>query len=208
MFLDSATDMPYLPDHDQLLVLPRRYAAAISLRCLMRVEPLAGTTPDDELNRGLSRIVFRTIEKGTAYCKGDESPDTGLFKEITTLTSSAVLCQVEGFNMTAAGFISTATMNFVTAIESGIVDETGDPQFWVSMSYTSAHSSATAARVATAGVPNREADDGGFVRAVQADYAALLKKSDELIDPTPHGPLGALWPDGEPEWFRRPPANE
>jgi hypothetical protein len=66
-----------------------------------------------------------------------------------------------------------------------------------------AHSAATAAGRAAA-------DDVAFVAAA-ADISRLLElklgKPRTLgtpIDPSESGPLGPLWPDGEPEWNRKP----
>lgn len=66
-----------------------------------------------------------------------------------------------------------------------------------------AHAAAGYARAAHASADGT-ADHAAAIRAMREDYqnlVALSLKSNEPVVATEDGPLGPLWPDGEPQWY-------
>jgi hypothetical protein len=173
--------MPELKD------LPFRGIVAYAARCAMRVRPLSAL--------GQQEAVDDAIAVAVAFCRGDAfaAAEAATFAE-------------------AADSVAAEEAAFAGAAEdegAGAARAAAFAAFAAADAFTDAAAAFAVARAGARAAARAAAFAGAAdARAADADLGALIGlmlgqpgEIGDAIDPTENGPLGALWPQGEPPWF-------
>jgi hypothetical protein len=199
----------------ELANLPLRAIVAFAARCARRVRPLAASLPED------SRVAIdQAITVAEAFARGDKA--VGAAVTAGAAVGAARGAEIDGVTETAVGaawaaaqaaeavqaakaaeaFGAAADNNFaVQAAEAA--DQTARCAALAVGNATLAVRSAALAVKAIASVTDR---DHAILADIEQIIAFRLGEPGTLgspIDPSEAGPLGPLWPGGEPAWLRK-----
>jgi hypothetical protein len=174
---------------DKLNRLPLRALLAIASRCARRVQPLTRS-----LSKTEREAVERAIASAEALSVGDHDHfSSAIFSlEIGTAATAAVAATA------AAAAVAVADAVFV-AIESYASSNTSGAAAYAALSAIDASASAV--------LSFRDSDVAYAAAFADLDHLLAMNLGEpgtlgQPIDPTESGPLGKLWPEGEPEWYR------
>jgi hypothetical protein len=173
--------MPELPSVEELKQLPLRAIVAYAARCAHRVQPPVesfGLTTWHKESLKHAILVAEEFARGVTTAA-----------IVKTALDTAVAARRTIWDHPAAdAACAAAEAAFITA------------------SYADAADAADAASLIVASIA-----DSAQAQAARADFIHLLglglglsQEFGQPIDPSESGPLGPLWPKGEPEWFRPP----
>jgi hypothetical protein len=193
--------------NEDLQKLPLRAIVAFAARCARRVQPIyqSRATPNDR-----TRLDFEveTIER---YAR-DES-DTNHVALVNSLTTSYTSSH-SPTDPRSVRFLRAATNAAASAASAAYAHAAAVvPNSAAAAAYAS---DAAAAARSAADVYGRDSSDAADTGAFD-DFRELIGsklgrpgEAGQPIDPSESGPLGPLWPKGEPEWFAqaRAAANE
>jgi hypothetical protein len=195
--------------YHELETLPLRAIVAFASRCARRVQPLTRSLPKS--GRG---AVEQAIATSEAVSNG--RPFTSSATAAATARTAATAVRVAFGNSSSA---DAADIAAAAAEAAEIVSDEFDPFGTAAEAATKAafatedaarfaFGNSSAARAASA------ASAGATSAALLADLNRLLAMNlgkpgslGQPIDPSESGPLGKLWPDGEPDWYRNPPTE-
>lgn len=211
------SDQPRLPTEQELKRLPRRALLALSARCARRVQPLFAIGMPEAPPEHAEALEASIRAAEAASC----SSDVGVYDSLGVATAaSAVGTHASEYAAGARAAASFAAGSGDTGAAAGLafsasVRAAADAAHAASQAAFAAASHlsgnldpGSVARVigaaaAAAGAVNEQR----FACAVAGDFRLLLGESKRLKwnDVTPVDPsvLGALWPNGQPDWWPR-----
>jgi hypothetical protein len=201
---------------EDLKRLPLRAIVAFAARCARRVLPLYlphQKWPDAaDFKRAVELAVLaaeRTAEGNydptidPSACSGEASvaadgPD-----------ATAYLPKVTAFTRNAGRAASNAADVAAVTIAAGITSSDAAAVRFAVRAVNAALAGARAGTEAViAGAMKAEQASSAFARATDSDFRKLVELDlgeypavGRTVDPSASGPLGPLWPDGEPEWL-------
>lgn len=199
---------------EDLAKLPPRAIVAFAVRCARRVWPLYVTR-----GGGFDHVVVAKAEKSLAWA---EALADGGGADAGELGPVSVHEIEDAANGAAAFTAGRALINAVTVALAAVSDRSPGGQFnadsVVHFARETASMAILAAGNAVTAIALRMEEDGvtsmaGAAEAAQTavaeaqwtDYQKILGLrlgADDPVDPTPSGPLGPYWPNGEPGWLR------
>jgi hypothetical protein len=174
---------------ERLAQLPRRAVVAFAARCARRVQPLTHALPQQGRD-----AIDRAIASAEAFAKDDsraaDAAEAAARAARADEAARAAHLAARAAHLAATAALATTDADVLAA---------------------AAEAAARAATVEAAA--DAEADDNDWADAWAAASSDLdrliasnLGKPDTLgatIDPSESGPLGPLWPQGEPEWYTK-----
>lgn len=169
------------PTEEKLAQLPNRAIAAYAVRSAMRVRPL--------YNGPGFAAVNGAIRISQAYAGGAEISSTEA--EAAANAAEAAANAEANAAAFAAAFAAKA---------AGVFAAEADDDDAVKAADNAGEAAMKAAEIAAKMAGVFAADD-----SANADFDELKALADEGVetfDTSESGPLGPLWPDGEPEWYR------
>jgi len=180
----------------QLRKLPVRALAAFAARCARRVRPLFGShLPGvDAVEHAI--VVSERFASGVAVTDDDAqaaAKAAAWAANASVNAAAAASCPSTAFY--AARFAA------YSAADAAVTRSAAD----AASAAESAYSAAALLSFAAGPAPRTDTDramSGDLRRLVDLDLGDMRTLGRE-IDATRAGPLGALWPEGEPEWFHR-----
>jgi len=189
---------PKLPTEDDLKRMPLGAIVAYAVRCARRVQPLYGCPAHvAELPKHEAAIEW-AISLAEKFCLSHEVKDAAYgaaYHAMDAADSAAAKAAAKA----AAAAVRAAAYAFDLP-KSAVYDQPLYASRVAAEAVEGAKAAARAAGHAAGGA-------GAFEAAAQADFARLLQlktgsypKLGQPIDPTKNGPLGPLWPAGEPDW--------
>ncbi len=203
----------------ELKRLPLRAIVALAARCARRVRRLYSMPENMPHAAKYQSALDRAIEVAEMVAASAVVPGTA----VATAARDARVAANGG--TTAAGAAATSASSAARAAEGATKAATAaagaaPTTATAAEAAEAASSSAEAGRAAEATAAAAEiaylyaVDAAGVAAAAEADYVKLLRlnlgKYPDLgdpVDPSESGPLGPLWPDGEPEWLRSAPVT-
>ncbi|MGD0042206.1 MAG: S8 family serine peptidase, partial [Isosphaeraceae bacterium] len=204
-----------IPNEEDLKRLPLRAIVAFAARCARRVRPLyriPDSSPDREVHE---RSIDHAIEITESVARGvDLTREAEVDQDITrpainpsdeNLASEAVRAAAAEIQL--AGEAAAKAMH--AAIGATAIARSPDVST-LFIADAVAGNAAAAAKFASkvvAGVSHNAQQD--YESRATSDYEILLERRlgefpnlGQPINPSESGPLGPLWPDREPKWFR------
>jgi hypothetical protein len=193
---------------EDLKRLPLRAIVAFAARCARRVRPLYRLPTDDPGAAEHEHAVERVLKMAESFAAGErsvvaESNDTRAAAARAAGAAGAKYLVLDdpsvGATTLTAAALAAASAEAASASAEAAADRIP------ATALEAADRAADAALSAAA----RATDELTTIRtAVAADYERLIQLRlgnhpdlGDPVDPSESGPLGPLWPDGEPEWF-------
>jgi hypothetical protein len=189
-----------LPRPNDLMELPLRAIVAYAVRCARRAQPLFCHVSDIADFAQHEAAVERAISLAERFCFGNEI-------ESRTLAAAA---DEAAYAADAAAFTATVAAYAVIAADGkalarvAVATKAAAAASAVAYAARAAAARGATARAAAADAAHAAAADASDAAAAVRDFEALLDlysggwsglgATNNVIDPTEHGPLGALWP--------------
>jgi hypothetical protein len=205
----------------ELQNLPLRASVALAARCARRVQPLFRTCHDDPRKERSHQAVDMAVEASEAVAAGVLIPDlakrVGDLAELGRLVSRRPLPPPADQVALAAASAAAAAAAAVKADAEQVLDHAATAfsvaAGAVSFSRVVAGDDKLAAveleKVLLGKVTDLGADE--MRDALATDYENLRTQDlgqfpdlGKAVDPSDKGPLGPLWPDGAPDWYKGP----
>lgn len=189
---------PKLPTEDDLKKLPLGAIVAYAVRCARRVQPLYGCAAHVAELPKHEASIEGTISLAEKFCLNHEVKDAAYgtaYPAMDAADSAAAKAAAK-----AAAAAARAAGYAFHLPKNAVYDQPLYAGRVATEAVDGAKAAARAAGHAAGGA-------GAFAAAAQADFDRLLQlksgsypKLGQPIDPTENGPLGPLWPAGEPDW--------
>lgn len=190
---------------DKLNGLPGRAVVAFAARCAERVQPLymdriPGSQPVMAINA--IGILIHALNCAENYASRDAYDDT-LPGTVHPDQRANVLIALAAFRDIGDPAAISAAEASASAFGAAVAALQGKRKNSIAEAAMAASQASNAAFLA-AGAPSRDKVD----RLIDLDLKAILSlvsgvpsDEDPTVDPDIEGPLGELWPNGEPEWY-------
>jgi hypothetical protein len=185
--------MPELPSVEELKQLPLRAIVAYATRCARRVVPLfefAELKPRHKKDLKYAILVAEEFARGETNAEFSDS-----------VRSDALSAAVHYADLSAAVNAARAAADAAYAAVNAARADAAYAAY-------AARAAADAAYAAVYTTAARAAADAAYA-AVYTDFKSLINlrlgrypELGEPIDPSEKGPLGPLWPDGEPDFVK------
>lgn len=179
-----------LPSEGDLSRLNPRACMAYAVRCAMRVRPLYRSRTDNPQAEQHQVSVDRAISIASQHAWNS-------FDSSFTLAAAVAVAKAAYDAARAAANVAAAAAANAAANAAAV----NIPVRAAAAAYDAAYDAARAAYATS--------DDFDAVTAAAIhDYRNLLRLNPSSIDPSENGPLGHLWPNGEPLWYARAKAEQ
>jgi hypothetical protein len=206
----------------ELKKFPPRAIVAFAARCARRVQPLFSALSDRDIeavDRAIAIAELCASEASTGREEADSAvaaataADAAANRDANTFYAAGDIADTTNaaYNVfaaasTAANVSADAARAAADAARAAAAADVADVAYAAASSaYAAAGAAAAAAAVYAAAAA---ANDVWL--AISADLQRLAalspnepKNRSFVVDPNPFGPLGPLWSEGEPEWFRQ-----
>jgi hypothetical protein len=190
--------------------LAYRPAVAIVLRCVVRVRPVFRPLPDDPYRESSLSLLSSVLGIASRFAAGDDVSGLKIIraaKEADALSNRPI----PGNEVAAAAAaLARAVKAAVRNEPKEVVNHAATALFWAGSCAPVSDSEAAdeMAKLVAGSVLDQGPDS--IRDPLASDYESVVRmKLGEAatlggaIDPSPNGPLGALWPDGPPDWYPR-----
>ncbi|MEK6236813.1 MAG: hypothetical protein N2C14_19065 [Planctomycetales bacterium] len=204
--------MTNLPVKDELEHLPFRSVVAYAARCAHRVQPLNAQWVQDANSLGMVLWAIGVAEKFARdrpvlpeEYDGEMEADVGRAALVADHESAyaavyalrATVYAVLACNEEAAPYAAEAVASFAGLAAEG-------SGYGAAQAAKSSPDDEDAYAAAHAAITQFARDDFEKLRALNLGEPRTMGES---IDPSEQGPLGSLWPDGEPAWHAQESEN-
>ena len=211
------SDQPSLPTEDDLKKLPLGAIVAYAVRCARRVQPLYGRAAGLAEWRKHETALEWAISLAENFCLS-HVVSAAAYDAAYGARSAAQAVDARDAARAASAAARAAAYAFdvpKSAVYDHVIYASRVAAEAVDAAKAAARAAAHAASATTAAACSPDEDesdenddeDAAQDAAARADYDRLLKlnpgafpKLGQPIDATENGPLGPLWPAGEPDW--------
>lgn len=191
---------PELPTEDDLKKLPLGAIVAYAVRCARRVQPLYGCAAHVAELPKHEASIEGTISLAEKFCLSHEVKEKDA-------AYGAAYHAMDAADSAAAKAVARAAA--AAARAAGYAFDLPKNAVYDQPLYASrvAAEAVDGAKAAARAAGHAAVGAGAFAAAARADFDRLRQlnpgnypKLGQPIDPTENGPLGPLWPAGDPDW--------